>query len=137
MKAENCTECMGAERMASCYGCVDRDEQHRHSGFIIPAGILIGLGAGLLIDQAGAGFLIGLGLGFVGAELLPRIGIPAEGTSLQQGGVNTTTLIIGAFLTYLGISIVWAPVAIWPYAVTGFLILMGISFLIRGFYRSS
>ena len=28
------------------------------------------------------------------------------------------------------------PEALWPYAVAGFLILLGIWFLVRGFYRS-
>ena len=130
MKTENCTNCE-----LNC-GWMNTAE-HRHSGFIIPAGILIGLGVGLLVDHVGAGFLIGLGLGFVGSELFPRVGKSLEGECPQQGRVNVTMLLIGAFLTYIGISIVWAPVAIWPYAVAGFFILIGISFLIRGFYKSS
>jgi hypothetical protein len=137
MKAENCAEITDAKRIELKSGLTEPGEHHRHSGFIIPAGILIGLGVGLLVDHVGAGFLIGLGLGFVGSELLPRLGKPLEGECPQTGGVDVTNLIIGAFLAFIGISIVWAPAAIWPYAVAGFFILIGISFLIRGFSRRS
>ena len=136
MKTENCAEGTAARRAEFKCWFADPGEPW-HSGFIIPAAILIGLGAGLLADHVGAGFLIGLGLGFVGSELFPRFGKLHEGECPQQGRVDATMLLIGAFLTYIGISFVWAPVAIWPYAVAGFFILMGISFLFRGFSKSS
>jgi hypothetical protein len=47
--------------------------------------------------------------------------------------VNVTTLLIGAFLVFAGISIVVAPAVLWPYAIPGFLILLGIWHLVRGF----
>ena len=137
MKVENCTEITDARRIELKSGLTEPGEQHPHSGFIIPAGILIGLGAGLLIDHVGSGFLIGLGLGFVGSELLPRVRKTHAGACPHQGGVNATMLLIGAFLTCIGISIIWAPAVIWPYAVAGFFILIGISFLIPGLSRSS
>ncbi len=130
MKTQNCANCEG-----NC-GWTNPQE-YQHSGFIVWASILIGLGAGLLVDQVGAGFLIGLGLGLVGVEFSSRLWKPLEGESTHQGRMNVTTLLIGAFLTYIGISIVWAPVAIWPYAVAGFLILIGLSSLIRGYYKST
>jgi predicted anti-sigma-YlaC factor YlaD len=46
-----------------------------------------------------------------------------------------TTLLIGAFLAFIGIGIVLVPAAIWPYAIAGFLILTGVWFLVRGFYK--
>jgi hypothetical protein len=111
--------------------------EDRHNGFIVPAGILIGLGAGLLVDHAGAGFLVGLGLGLLGSELLPLVMKPREGEYLHLAGANVTLLLIGAVLVLTGISIVWAPVAIWTYAIPGLLILAGIGFLVRGFAKVS
>ena len=40
------------------------------TGVAIPAGILIGLGIGLLTDNVAAGVLIGLGCGFLGLIIL-------------------------------------------------------------------
>jgi hypothetical protein len=111
--------------------------EDRHKGFIVPAGILIGLGAGLLVDHAGAGFLIGLGLGLLGSELVPLVRKSREGEYPLPGGANVTLLLIGAVLVLTGISIVWAPVAIWTYAIPGLLILAGIGFLVRGFAKVS
>ncbi len=109
--------------------------EHRNSRFIIPACILIGLGVGLLVDHMGSGILIGLGLGFVGSELLPHGKKPLEDGYHLTGGVNEMTLLTGAFLIVIGTSLVLAPAAIWPYAIAGFMILAGMSFLVRGFSR--
>ena len=108
--------------------------EHRNSGFIISAFILIGLGVGLLVDHLGSGFLIGLGLGFVGSALLPLVKKSPGGECPQPGGANVTTLLIGVFLIFIGIGIVLAPAAIWPYAIAGFLILFGVWILVRGFF---
>ena len=40
------------------------------SGVAVPAGLLIGIGVGLLVDNIAAGVLIGLGGGFVGMIIL-------------------------------------------------------------------
>jgi hypothetical protein len=40
------------------------------SGVAIPAGLLIGLGVGLLTDNVAAGVMIGLGCGFLGLIIL-------------------------------------------------------------------
>jgi hypothetical protein len=134
MKADSCAEITDAKRIEMKSG-LSEPVEHRNSGFIIPACILIGLGVGLLVDQLGSGFFIGLGLGFVGSELLPLIKTPLEGECPQPGGANMTTLLIGAFLIFVGIGIVLAPAAIWPYAIAGFLILLGCWYLVRGFYK--
>jgi len=134
MKADSCAEITDAKRIEMKSG-LSEPVEHRQYGFIIPACILIGLGVGLLVDHLGSGFLIGLGIGFVGSELLPLFRKPLEGGCPRTGGANMTTLLIGVFLIFLGIGIVLAPVAIWPYAIAGFLILVGISFLIRGFFK--
>jgi len=136
MKTENCTEMKDARSIELKTGLKEPVEDRRN-GFIVPAGILIGLGAGLLVDHAGAGFLVGLGLGLLGSELLPRVMKPREGEYLQTGSMNVTLLLIGAFLILAGISIVWAPAVIWTYAIPGLLILAGIGFLVRGFAKAN
>ena len=40
------------------------------SGLAIPAGILIGIGIGILFDNTTAGVLIGLGCGFLGMIII-------------------------------------------------------------------
>ena len=50
---------------------------------------------------------------------------------------NVTLLLIGAVLVLAGISIVWAPAAIWIYAIPGLMILAGIGVLVRGFAKTS
>ena len=47
------------------------DEKKRDdvSALFIPAGVLIGIGAGFLIENVAAGTLIGLGLGFLAMAL--------------------------------------------------------------------
>ena len=135
MKTENCAEITDAKRIELKSGLAEPGEHDRHTGFIIPAGILIGLGVGLLVDQAGVGFLVGLGLGLIGSELLSFVRKSREGECTQPGGANVTTLLIGAFLVFIGIGIVLAPAAIWPYAIAGFFILTGIWFLVRGFSK--
>jgi len=135
MKTENCAEMSDAKRIELKSGLTEPGEHDRHAGFIVPAGILIGLGVGLLVDQAGCGFLVGLGLGLIGSELLSLVRRSREGEYMQPGGADVTKLLIGAFLVFIGIGIVLVPAAIWPYAIAGFLILTGIWFLVRGFYK--
>lgn len=43
------------------------------TGVAIPAGLLIGIGVGLLIDNVAAGVLIGLGFGFLVMTVLRAI----------------------------------------------------------------
>jgi hypothetical protein len=135
MKTENCTEISDARSIELKSGLAE-PVGRQHKGFIVPAGILIGLGAGLLVDHAGAGFLVGLGLGLLGSELLPLVMKPREGEYLHLGGTNVTQLLIGSFLILAGISIVWAPAVIWTYAIPLLLILAGIVFLVRGFEKT-
>jgi hypothetical protein len=133
MKAENCAEMTDAKRIELKSGLTEPGEYDRQSGFIVPAGILIGLGVGLLVDHTGSGFLVGLGLGLIGSELLSFLRRSREGECTLPGGANVTTLLTGTFLAFIGISIVLVPAAIWPYAIAGFLILAGTWFLVRGF----
>jgi hypothetical protein len=136
MKTENCTEITDASSIELKSGLAEPVED-RQLGFIVPAGILIGLGAGLLVDHGGAGFLVGLGLGLLGSELLPLVRKFREGEYPLPGSANVTLLLIGAVLVLAGISIVWAPAVIWTYAIPGLLILAGIGFLVRGVAKIS
>jgi hypothetical protein len=136
MKTENCTEMTDA-RCIELKSGLKEPVKDRQNGFIVPAGILIGLGAGLLAGYAVAGFLVGLGLGLLGAELLPLARKSREGEYQPAGEANVTLLLIGAVLTLAGTSIVWAPAAVWIYAIPGLMILAGIGVLVRGFARIS
>ncbi len=126
---EDCYPAAGAE------DGLNEWKHRRDYGFIVFAGALIGFGAGMLVDYVGSGFLIGLGLGFLSAGLIHIVRKPLEGKRLEPHGRSVTLLLIGAFLVFTGTGIVLAPVAIWPYAIAGFLILIGIWFLVRGFAR--
>ena len=131
MKTNTCTEITDAKSME----LTEPGEKHQPYGFIIPAGILIGLGVGMLVDHVVSGFLVGLGLGFLGSGLLPLVRKPVESEGMQPGSTDVTMLLIGAFLIFLGIGLVYAPAALWPYAIAGFLVLLGIWFLVRGFFK--
>jgi hypothetical protein len=136
MKTEHCTEMNNARSIEQKSG-LKEPLQDRPNGFIVPAGILIGLGAGLLADYAVAGFLVGLGLGLLGAELLPLARKSRDGEHLPAAEANVTLLLIGAVLFLAGLSIVWAPAAVWIYAIPGLMILAGIGVLVRGFAKTS
>src|SRR5512137_2980160 len=123
MKAENCAEITDAKRIELKSGLAEPVKNDKYSSFIVPAGILIGLGVGLLVDYLLSGFFVGL------------VEKSREAESTQTGSANVTTLLIGTFLVFIGFGIVLAPAAIWPYAIAGFLILTGIWFLVRGFLK--
>jgi hypothetical protein len=136
MKTEQCTEMTDARSIEQKSGLTE-PVAVRQNGFIVPAGVLIGLGAGLLADQAVAGFLVGLGLGLLGSELLSFARKSREGEYPLAGGANVMLLFIGAVLVLAGTSIVWAPAAVWIYAIPGLMILAGIGVLVRGFAKTS
>ncbi len=135
MKAENCAEITDAKRIELKSGLTEPVNNDRYGEFIVPAGILIGLGVGLLVDYLVSGFLIGLGLGLIGSELFRLVEKSREAECTQPEGANVKTLLIGSFLTFIGIGIVLASAVIWPYAIAGFLILVGALLLVRGFYK--
>jgi hypothetical protein len=91
----------------------------------------------LLSGYPGSGVLIGLGIGFLATGLVPVVKKPPEGAAAQPGGMNMMMPLLGVFMILIGVGIVWAPAALWPYAIAAVLILLGIWFLIRGFYRSA
>ena len=75
-----------------------QEEKGHHGGhYLIPAGALIGLGAGMLAGQAGAGVLIGLGLGFVGSAIYSAMasGKATFGSAWIPGIVGIFLILIG------------------------------------------
>jgi hypothetical protein len=108
----------------------------RHQrGLLVPAGLFIGLGIGLLAGYAAAGLMIGLGLGFIGSALLKPREHPAADTAApaMHHGSRLMPALLGIFFIIFGISMVWAPQNYWPYIGAGFLILVGIWFIARSF----
>ena len=133
MKTNSCAKITDTKSSEITNGLTESGKKHQPYGFIIPAGILIGLGVGILVNQVGSGFLVGLGLGFLGSGLLPLTRKPLEGEYTKPGNTDVTMLLIGAFLVFIGVGIIYAPAALWPYGIAGFLILIGIWLLVRGF----
>ncbi len=109
----------------------------RHS--LIPAGVLIGLGVGLLTGYPGPGVLIGLGLGFLGSAFMNPAGSAKTDAAVPAPAWQPRWIIalLGIFFIVIGIGIVWAPVNYWPYIIAILLILLGCWFLVRGVVRQS
>lgn len=113
-----------------------KDYEHRHRNrHLIPAGLFIGLGVGLLLNYPGPGLLIGMGLGVIASTLLSP-GVSLSGDTAEPGrhhgsGHRVIMALIGIFFVILGISLIVAPPNFWPYLGAGFLILLGIWFIAR------
>jgi hypothetical protein len=104
-----------------------KQEGGGHGGhFLIPAGALIGLGAGMLAGQVGAGVLIGLGLGFVGSEIYSTM-------APRDAGSGWVPALVGIFLILVGLSLIWGPALPWTAIIAVFLILIVLGFIARGF----
>jgi hypothetical protein len=121
----------------------EEDEHRRRHGrnFLIPAGVLIGLGVGLITGYAGPGVLIGLGLGLVGSAFIPPSGISDDRHTGWVGGSRRWGPgIVGVVLILFGLGLIWAPadiwIYVWPYGVGIFLILIGLSFIAKMWRKS-
>jgi hypothetical protein len=120
---------------------IEEQEHRRRHGrhFLIPAGILIGLGVGLITGYAGPGILIGLGLGFLAQGFLK----PAEGPAPDPAAPSSPhdnrwiSVMIGLFMIIIGVGIIWAPAYLWPYVIGIFLIVLGIMFAVKSMWKAS
>jgi hypothetical protein len=104
----------------------------------IPAGILIGLGIGLLLGHPASGVLVGLGLGFIGTALArTKISSAESGAGNQNDYYRKSSpvlfALLGIFMIVLGLGIVWVPAGFWPVMAAAILILLGVGILYRGF----
>jgi hypothetical protein len=45
-------------------------------------------------------------------------------------------VLIGIFIILIGVGLIYAPLQIWPYVIAGFLVILGVWFIIRGFSRN-
>jgi uncharacterized membrane protein HdeD (DUF308 family) len=110
--------------------------RYRRLAFI-PAGVLIGLGVGLLLNYPGAGVLIGLGLGFIATSFMRRE-IPDSSAAPMAGGVRRGgwwMFFVGIVMILMGLWLVWRPFLTPPYLIAIVLILLGIGFVLRGFHK--
>ena len=88
----------------------------------------------MLVDHLGSGFLVGLGLGFLGSGLFPCSG-NHRGVNLCTGKHGCDNASNRSLPGLYRDGFVLVSAAIWPYAFAGFLILIGIWFLVKGFAR--
>lgn len=112
------------------------EEKHRRGHHIfIPAGILIGLGVGMLLNQVAPGVLIGLGLGLIASSFKTPwcAGSSESDPQCCLKGMNWIMFIVGIFMILIGIGLIWTLPLIWPYLIAIFLILLGIIIAVRGF----
>lgn len=132
--------------------------RRRRRGFhsLVPAGLLIGLGVGLLVGHVAAAGLVGLGLGFLGSAVLKtqpsmdeqaamsthaKAWLKGHGYDQDISGQAVPSphkhrlgvALLGIFFIIFGIVVVWAPVLLWPYIGAAFLILLGIGILVHSF----
>jgi hypothetical protein len=118
----------------------EKEYRHRHHqrGLLIPAGLLIGLGVGMLVGYAWPGLLIGLGCGFIASTFLKSSESPAGDAAAggMHHGSRWMPGLIGIFFIIFGLSVIWAPANFWPYFGAGFLILVGIWFIARSFGKA-
>jgi hypothetical protein len=110
---------------------IEEREHRRHHEwhFFIPAGVLIGLGAGLIAGYPWSGVLIGLGLGFLAQALFRSVKGPAQdpaASCCERFDNRWISVVIGLFLIVIGVGIIWSPAHLWPYIFGIFLILAGI-----------
>ncbi len=113
-----------------------KESEHRHRNrFLIPAGLFIGLGVGMLLNYPGPGLLIGMGLGFIGSTLMTPAAYTAVEAAAHErdpgSGHRLIMALLGLFFVVLGFSIIWTPPNFWPYFGAGFLIILGIWFIAR------
>lgn len=119
---------------------IDEQSHRRRHGrhFLIPAGALIGLGAGMIAGYPLSGVLIGLGLGFIGSGFVKPAESPVPDTGVHRSSLNRRwmSMVIGLFMIIIGVGIIWAPVNFWTYGVGIILIGLGVLFAVKSMEKS-
>jgi len=115
-----------------------RRRHGRHMG-LIPAGLLIGLGIGLLLGHPVAALFIGLGLGFVATAFVRQAGYAGADAGVRAPFHERRwwCALIGVFFILLGTCFAWIPGLLWPYIIAAFLILLGIGILAHNYFHHS
>jgi hypothetical protein len=104
----------------------------RQYGFLVPGGVLTGLGAGVVVaaaDGAGTAPVLGLGLGFLGIAVVDR---------LVRGSAPGFwwPVIPGGILTVVGLATMRATQPLMRYIVPGLLVVVGLALVLsRGTQR--
>ncbi|MDD1679232.1 MAG: hypothetical protein LUO93_08655 [Methanomicrobiales archaeon] len=108
-------------------------EYHRHQRrfSFLPAGLLIGLGVGLLVGYPASGVLMGLGAGFIASAFLPLA--EAETPGGRFSVVRWGWVVAGIILILIGVWLAYSPRIAWPYLIGILLILVGVWSLLRAF----
>lgn len=113
------------------------DRPHPGRNLFFPAGLLLGLGAGLILGYPGPGILTGLGLGFLASAFMnPGTGAGHD-WNLPVSGYDARWIsaTLGLFLIVIGVSFVWAPADTWPYIFGLFLAGLGLWFVVKNCRR--
>jgi hypothetical protein len=117
------------------------EQTRRHRGFfLIPAGFLIGLGIGILVGYIWSGMLVGIGAGFLGSVGKRGREIAYQDPTVRphtMGGQRLILLLVGLYIIFSGIAIIWIPREIWQNFAAVFFILIGIWFIVRGYGRGN
>ena len=108
--------------------------QRHGKHFLVPAGLLMGLGVGMVIGYPWPGMLIGMGLGFLGSMFVNPMQRASGIVPAHELFRRWEFALLGIFFIVFGFSIGWAPVTR-LYIAAFFLILLGIGFFIRGFVK--
>ncbi len=99
----------------------------RSYGFLVPGGILSGLGTGLIVAEAGGpdeAVVLGLGIGFLAIAVVDRLVGPARGGWWWP-------FIPGGILSVVGASAIAGEAGGGRYVLPGILILLGVVLLMR------
>ena len=65
MRSDGCVSLTDTGSMGVANGSMEPGEEHGKYAFIIPAGAMIGLGVGFLVEHVASGVLFGVGLGLL------------------------------------------------------------------------
>ena len=122
--------------MGLCMAEGSEEREHRKEdrdvgGLLIPAGLFIGLGIGLLVGRPDVGVLAGLGAGFLGMAFVRAREAPVEVHVPSRSG-DLLMILIGIMFVIAAIGLLYFPDQVFPYLGAAFLVLLGIWFLLRG-----
>ncbi len=108
-----------------------KDKFHTNTGVLFPACLFLGLGIGMIFGHAGIGIILGMGLGFIAMALIRVKSEPME-IKLPSSTASYFIILLGLFLIFTGLGIIFFPDMLFPYIIGVFIALLGIGFFIFG-----